>query len=221
MPDFLPLTPEIYQYIVSLGSEEPPVLSALRQESLDQTPSGHMLISRDQVQFLQFLIRLFSVKDIVEIGCFTGYSALAMAMALPEGGRVITCDDVSKHQDMALPFWQQAGMAHKIALHITPGTELLASLPDASADMIFIDADKRHYPDYYEAGLRVLRPRGVMLLDNMLSIGEVFNVDSERPNGKTVCLLNQTIHDDPRVENMMLNIGAGTMLVKKQHESIR
>ena len=94
MPDFLPLTPEMHQYIVSLGAKESPVLSALRQVSLEQTPSGHMLISRDQVQFLQFLIRLLSVKEIVEIGCFTGYSALAMAMALPEDGKLITCDDV-------------------------------------------------------------------------------------------------------------------------------
>lgn len=219
MPDFLPLTPKIHQYIVSLGAEESPALSTLRQVSLEQTPSGHMLISPDQVQFLQFLIRLLSVKDIVEIGCFTGYSALAMAMALPEDGKVITCDDVSKHQDMALLFWQQAEMAHKIALHITPGTELLASLPDASADMLFIDADKKHYPNYYEEGLRVLRPNGVMLLDNMLSIGEVFNIDSERPNAKTVCSLNNRIQRDARVENMMLNIGAGLMMVKKQHES--
>ena len=178
-----------------------------------------MLISPDQVQFLQFLIRLLSVKDIVEIGCFTGYSALAMAMALPEDGRVITCDDVSKHRDMASQFWQQAEMAHKITLHIIPGRELLASLPDASADMVFIDADKKSYPDYYEAGLRILRPNGVMLLDNMLSIGEVFNVDSKRPNAKTVCALNQSIQQDARVENMMLNVGAGLMMVKKQHES--
>jgi predicted O-methyltransferase YrrM len=178
-----------------------------------------MQICPEQGQFMAMLVKLVAAKHILEVGVFTGYSSLVMALAMPEEGRMVACDVSVEATDVAQQYWQQAGVAHKIDLRIAPALDTLQDLLTAGAggtfDLAFIDADKANYPEYYELCLDLVRSGGVILIDNVLWYGRV--ADPEVTNKRTSILrdLNTKIHQDQRVELVILPIGDGLTVVRK------
>jgi predicted O-methyltransferase YrrM len=198
---------------------EPQVLQDLRHHNADY-PQGHMQICPEQGQLMALLVQLLGAKKILEVGVFTGYSSLAMALALPEDGRIIACDVSTESTDIARHYWQLAGVADKIDLHIAPALEtlqaLLANDATNSFDLAFIDADKANYPQYYELCLQLVRPGGAILIDNVLWYGRV--ADPAVTDNRTTILreLNQKIYQDDRVNIAMLPIGDGLTIACKR-----
>ncbi|MEM7797058.1 MAG: class I SAM-dependent methyltransferase [Cyanobacteria bacterium P01_C01_bin.118] len=209
----------LYDYLLSVSLREPEILTQLRQETA-QHPYGYMQISPDQGQFMALLVKLMGAKKILEIGTFTGYSALWMALALPADGTLITCDIREEAREYGPSYWQAAGVADKIDLRIAPALNTLDSLSITEQantfDFAFIDADKTNYPQYYEKCLELLRPGGLIAIDNVLWGGAV--ADPEKTDPDTVALrkLNQALHQDPRIELSMLPIADGLTLALKR-----
>lgn len=179
-----------------------------------------MQIAPEQAQFLTLLISLLSVERILEIGTFRGYSSLAMALALPPQGQIVTCDISEADATLARHYWHQAGVADKITLHLAPALETLARLeqdPDVQPfDLIFIDADKRHYDDYYEYALRLARPGGLVVIDNVLWYGKVADSAIQDPTTVALRQLNQKIATDARVAMSLVPLGDGLLLAWKR-----
>ena len=165
MKDYL-CSPEIIDYATNISREEPFLLRALREETLT-LPEAIMMITPLQGRFLEFLIQWGQVKRILEIGTFTGYSALSMALALPSDGQVITLDKNEEWAQIARRYWEMAGVTHKIHLHLGFAHKTLETL-EGLFDMVFVDADKQRYPVYYEMCLKLLRPGGLLVFDNTL-----------------------------------------------------
>ena len=182
--------------------------------------SAQMQISPDQGQFMAMLVKLLNAKTVVEVGTFTGYSALAMAQALPEQGRLIACDLSSEWTDMGKPFWQQAGVDHKIDLRLGPALETLDQLIESgwseSVDMIFIDADKGNYVNYYQRALKLLRPNGLIIVDNVFWDGAVIDQTDQSEDTVSIRKMNQCISDDNTVDISMISVGDGLFLVRKK-----
>ncbi len=214
----LGLDDRLSDYLRSVGVREPEVLQQLRSHNAEY-PQGHMQICPEQGQFMAMLVKLISAKYILEVGVFTGYSSLVMALALPEEGRMVACDVSVEVTDVACKYWQQAGVAHKIDLRIAPALDtlqgLLATGAGGTFDLAFIDADKANYPEYYELCLELVRSGGVILIDNVLWYGRV--ADPEVTDKRTSILrdLNTKIHQDQRVELVILPIGDGMTVVRK------
>jgi predicted O-methyltransferase YrrM len=214
----LGLDDRLSDYLRSVGVREPEVLQQLRSHNAEY-PQGHMQICPEQGQFMAMLVKLISAKYILEVGVFTGYSSLVMALALPEEGRMVACDVSVEATDVACKYWQQAGVAHKIDLRIAPALDtlqgLLATGAGGTFDLAFIDADKANYPEYYELCLELVRSGGVILIDNVLWYGRV--ADPEVTDKRTSILrdLNTKIHQDQRVELVILPIGDGMTVVRK------
>ncbi len=210
----LSFTSEMQAYLIKYGVREHPVLTALR--AYTQTiPGANMQISPEQGQFLGFLVSLVQAKHILELGTFTGYSALSMALHLPEDGKLMTCDTNSNTLQIAQNFWQQAAMAHKIEAKLGPALALLGQLPTHYFDIIFIDADKSNYPAYYEKSYDLLKPGGLMIIDNVLWKGEVADPTSQGNQVAAIRELNAKIHEDSRIHCCMLPIRDGLTLVQK------
>jgi predicted O-methyltransferase YrrM len=188
----------------------------LRLETL-KLPQHGMISSSDVGQFLSLMIQVSNAKKAIEIGTFTGYTALKMASALPEGGKLICCDVSMEWSDIGRPYWEKAGVEDKIDLRIAPAMQTLLSLTNeaGSFDFAFIDADKTNYPNYYEACLTLLRPGGLMVLDNMLWSGAVADAGENDDTTKTLRNLNKKISEDGRVSSCLLTVGDGLMLVRK------
>jgi predicted O-methyltransferase YrrM len=205
-------------YLRSVGVREPEILQQLRFHNANY-PQGHMQICPEQGQFMAMLVKLVAAQDILEVGVFTGYSSLAMALALPAEGRIVACDVSIESTDIAQKYWQQAGVAHKIDLRIAPALDTLQSLVATGAsetfDLAFIDADKANYPEYYELCWQLVRSGGLILIDNVLWYGRV--ADTEVTDQRTTIIrnLNLKIHQDQRVELVMLPIGDGLTVVRK------
>ncbi|MEM6425273.1 MAG: class I SAM-dependent methyltransferase [Cyanobacteria bacterium P01_D01_bin.128] len=216
------LSAPLYNYLLSVSLREPEPLTQLRHATA-QLPSGGMQIAPDQGQFMALLIQLMGAKKVLEIGTFTGYSALWMALALPADGTLITCDVDAKCQESALPYWQSAGVADKIDLRIAPAIDTLDGLLTTghagTFDFAFIDADKTNYPHYYEKCLALLRPGGLIAIDNVLWSGAVTNPDKTDPNTTALRELNQALHHDDRIELSMLPIADGLTLALKRSPS--
>lgn len=207
------LLPDIIeQYLADLNRPEPDFLIRLRAETA-QLPEAGMQIGPDQAAMLGFLIRLIGARRVLEIGTFTGLSALTMALSLPPDGRVITCDISAEWTAIGRRYWEEAGVASKIDLRLAPALETLAALQHGSFDFAFIDGDKVNYERYYEACLDLVRPGGLIALDNMLWSGKV--ADPANTDESTVILraLNARIRDDSRVDSVLLSIGDGLLLV--------
>jgi predicted O-methyltransferase YrrM len=214
----LGLDDRLSNYLRSVGVREPEVLQQLRAHNAEY-PQGHMQICPEQGQLMAMLVKLLAAKYILEVGVFTGYSSLVMALAMPHDGRMVACDVSVESTDVAQKYWQQAGVAHKIDLRIAPAVDTLQDLLTAgsggSFDLAFIDADKASYPEYYELCLKLVRSGGVILIDNVLWYGRV--ADSAVIDKRTTILrdLNLKIHQDQRVELVMLPIGDGLTVARK------
>lgn len=204
-------------YIIRLGTGETAIMAALRAET-EKLPMGMMQIGPDQGQLLGFLARLIGARRALEIGTFTGYSALAVAQALPPDGRLICCDVSEEWTSIGRRYWQQAGVADKIDLRLAPALETVAALEaqgeSGRFDLAFVDADKENYDAYYEACLRLVRPGGLIAIDNVLWTGAVADPDNNAASTVALKALNAKIRDDARVDFCLLPIGDGVTLVR-------
>lgn len=216
------VTPELYQYMLDISLREHPVLTELRDKTA-HLPLAHMQISPDQAQFMQFLIRLIGAKSILELGTYTGYSALAMALALPTDGRLITCDINNANASKAPAFWEKANQEKKIQLRIQPGLNCLKELIEEgyqhSFDFIFIDADKTNYLNYYELSLSLLSPKGILAIDNIFWNGKVIDREDSRSQTRCIRELNQLIKQDQRIDLSLLTIADGLFLIRRANNS--
>jgi len=211
------ITAELYEYMLAESLREPDVLRELREETA-QLQDANMQIAPEQGQFMALLVRLLGAKRTLDIGVYTGYSALCIALALPQEGRVIGFDVNRKWTDIAKRYWQKAGVEEKIELCLGPAQETLEGLlaEDAAAfDFAFIDADKIHYDLYYEYSLQLVRPGGLLAIDNILWGGAVADAAVNDADTLAIRALNRKIHNDPRVEISMVPIADGLSLVRR------
>jgi caffeoyl-CoA O-methyltransferase len=208
----------LYQYLMDQSIREHPAQVALRAATATHPHAG-MQISPDQGQFMALLIKLLGARRTIEIGVFTGYSALTVALALPEDGRVLACDISDEYTRVGRPFWSQAGVAHKIDLRLAPALETLDAQLAAGAaaqfDFAFIDADKTGYDAYYERCLQLLRPGGLIAIDNTLWSGSVARAAKDADTA-ALQKLNTKLRDDQRVDMSLLTIGDGLTLARKR-----
>lgn len=209
----------VTRFIDEAMSRETAVQQALRVETRKLSGSG-MMSRPESDALLQLLIKLIGARRVIEVGTFTGSGSLAMALALPEDGRIVACDVNADWTAIGRKYWQQAGMAHKIDLRLAPAADTIAGLlKDGLAgefDMAFIDADKTGYDAYYEGCLKLLRRGGLMVLDNMLWSGNVANPDKHDPDTDALRALNLKIRDDSRVDFCLLSADDGILLARKR-----
>ena len=214
----LNLTEGVYQYLLSHSLREHPAQVALR-EATRAHPYATMQISPEQGQFMALLIRLLGARRAIEIGVFTGYSALSVALALPDDGKILACDISDEYTRVGVPHWQAAGVAHKIDLQLAPALTTLDARLSAGEqgqyDFAFIDADKSGYDAYYERCLRLLRSGGLIAIDNTLWSGKVAD-PAEDADTLALQALNSKLHRDARVDISMLPIGDGLTLARKR-----
>ena len=215
----LELTKNLHDYLLTNGTRESQVAAELRAETRTATRWHPMQISPEQGAFMQWLIRLIGAKQTIEVGTFTGYSALVVAEALPSDGRVIACDISTKWTAIGRPYWERAGVADKIDLRLRSAVEtldeLIADGRTGDFDFAFIDADKANYDAYYERCLTLLRQGGVIGIDNVLWGGRVANEDVGDEDTRAIRALNRKVHDDERVHIAMLPVGDGLTLAVK------
>jgi predicted O-methyltransferase YrrM len=208
----------IYSYVLEHTVRESDLLKRLREETL-KTPEPQMQISPDQGKFFSLLIKIIRAVNTIEIGVFTGYSSLCVALALPENGKIIACDVSEEWTSIARRYWKEAGIAHKIDVRIAPAVETLQQLLNEGKenffDFVFVDADKENLDRYYEFSLRLIRPGGVIAIDNTLRNGEVLNSSSTDPRVIATRALNDKLIADTRVDISLLPIADGITLVVK------
>ena len=213
------LDDRLYNYLLSVSLREPEILRQLRQET-NNHPQAIMQISPEQSQFMALLVQLVGAKKTLEVGVFTGYSSLSVALALPHDGKIIACDVSEEYTAIARRYWQKAGVADKIDLRLAPALEtldrLLADGQAETFDFAFIDADKVNYEGYYERSLQLMRPGGLIAIDNVLWGGKV--ADSQFQNSTTLAIraLNQKLHHDERVTLSLVPIADGLTLALKR-----
>ena len=210
------LSPEIYDYVVAHGT--PP--DAAQQALIDETaklPNAMMQISPEQGAFMTVFTRLIGARQAVEVGTFTGYSAMSIARGLPDDGHLLCCDVSEEWTSIARRAWVAAGIDQKIELKLAPATETLRALPDEEyIDLAFIDADKPAYPVYYEELLQRLRPNGAILIDNTLWGGRI--VDDSADDEQTLAMraFNDAVAADVRVDTVQLTLGDGLTILRKR-----
>jgi len=211
------LTDGLYDYILEASIRDHPIQDKL-SEHIAQMKNPEMQSSPDQGQFMGLLIKLIGAKKTLEMGVFRGYSSLVVAQALPEDGKVVACDISEEFTNDAKPFWEEAGVAHKIDLRIGPAVEtldaLIANGEAGTFDFAFIDADKDNYPAYYERSLNLLNPNGIILIDNSFMGGRVVNATEGA--SKIVRDLNEFIKNDDRVDAALLSVGDGLYFIRKR-----
>ena len=215
----LHLTPELYEYLHAVSLREPEVLQQLREETAKH-PRAAMQISPEQGQFMSLLIKVLGAKRILEIGVFTGYSSTVLAMALPEDGHLEACDVDEDFTSIAQHYWKAAGIEDKISLHLAPALDTLEQIKrDGQAgtfDLAFIDADKANYLAYYQHCLDLVRPGGLVLVDNVLWGGYVADPSQTDEDTEGIRNLNLHILQDSRVDISMLPIGDGLTIARKR-----
>jgi predicted O-methyltransferase YrrM len=213
LPDY------IDKYILETTLRDTPVMRELRAETATM-PQARMQTGADQVQFLQLLVRLIGARRCIEVGVYTGYSALGVALALPDDGRIVACDVSEEYTSVARRYWDRAGVSQKIDLYLAPATqtldEMLAGGEAGRYDFAYIDADKSSYDAYYERCLTLLRPNGLITLDNVLWGGDVAATDVNDDDTAALRGLNKKIGRDERVDASLLPIGDGLMVVRKR-----
>lgn len=215
---FISLDSKLYDYVVAHGHNRDPLLAELAEETARELgPVAGMQIAPEQGTFMAMLARAIGARSAVEVGTFTGYSALCVARALPADGHLLCCDVNKQWTAIAQRYWQRAGVADRITLKLAPALETLRSLPSSSTfDFAFIDADKSNYRNYYDEILKRTRPGGLILIDNMLWNGEVLNPANQTEDTRAIRDLNDFLAHDDRVDVVMLAISDGLTLCRKK-----
>jgi caffeoyl-CoA O-methyltransferase len=216
-PKSFHLSPEIHDYLVRHGTPPDEIQRALIEETKRLGGIAIMQIAPEQGAFMTLLAKLIGARRAIEVGTFTGYSALCLARGLADDGHLLCCDISEEWTRIGLPYWEKAGVAHKIELRLGPAAETLRALPaDPVVDIAFIDADKGGYPVYYEEILARLRPGGLILVDNVLFMGTV--VDPSVTNESVVAIraFNDLLARDERVDRVMIAVGDGLTLLRKR-----
>lgn len=215
----LNLTDELYQYLLRVSLHETELMAELRKETAKLSMS-EMQVSPEQGQFMALLAKLLDTRQVIEVGTFTGYSTLAIAQALPADGKVIACDVSEEWTSMAMRYWEQAGIVDKIDLRLAPALKTLDGLLQEERagdfDMAFIDADKENYLNYYERCLELLRPGGLIMVDNVLWGGSVVDVSNQKSETVAIREFNEHIQHDSRVDISLVPIGDGLTLARKR-----
>ncbi len=215
----IPLSDQLHAYIVDHSQTINPVLPKLAAETRT-LPSAGMQIAPDQGAFMHVMAKLVGAKKIVEVGCFTGYSAICLAAALPDGGKLVTLDINPDTTAVAQRYFAAAGLQSKIELRLGPALESLAELEKehgaGSFDLMFIDADKENQAAYYEWGLKLLRPGGLILADNVLWGGAVIDDSRQDASTKAIRAFNDKVKGDERVDRMLLHISDGLFVIRKR-----
>lgn len=212
------LTDPLYEYLLSVSLREPELLAELRAEAATR-PEVQLQIAPEQGQFMALLVRLMGARRCLEIGVFTGYSSLATALALPDDGHIVACDVSEEWTAVARRFWRRAGVEHKIELRLAPALDTLdALLADGAAstfDFVFLDADKQNYPAYYQRIYPLLRPGGLLAIDNTLWSGRLLDPRERDPETEGIRRLNDQLLRDARVDLSLLPLADGLTLVRK------
>jgi caffeoyl-CoA O-methyltransferase len=216
----LGLNNQLYDYLLSVSLREPDILQQLREETA-HLPNAIMQIAPEQGQFMALLVQLLSATKTLEVGVFTGYSSLCVALALPPNGKIVACDVSEEYTAMARRYWEAAGVADKIDLRLAPALETLDELLAAGLagtfDFAFIDADKRNYEGYYERSLQLIRPGGLIAIDNVLWSGRVAEPQAQDNQTQVIRALNEKLHHDKRITLSMVPIADGlTLALKRQ-----
>jgi caffeoyl-CoA O-methyltransferase len=217
-PKSFHLSPEIHQYLVAHGTPPDDVLTDLIAETREQVGDlAIMQIAPEQGAFMEMITRLVRARHAVEVGTFTGYSAICIARGLEPGGQLLCCDVSEEWTAIARRAWERAGVADRIELRIAPAVETLRALPDEEAiDLAFIDADKPGYRDYYEEILRRMHPNGVIMVDNTLWAGVVVDPSITDDNTLAIRAFNDAVAADDRVDSVQLAVGDGLTLLRKR-----
>lgn len=211
------LSAEVHEYLVAHGTPPDDVLRALQEETLAIGPIARMQIAPEQGAFLTVLTRLLGAKRVIEVGTFTGYSAICFARALPEDGELLCCDVSEEWTTLAREHWEKAGVADRIELRLAPAAETLGSLTDDGTwDLVFIDADKGSYATYYEEALRLLKPGGAILVDNVLWSGRVADPAVTDEQTEAIRAFNTMVAADERVDRAMIPLSDGLTILRKR-----
>ncbi len=217
------LDDNLYAYLLDVSLREPEILAELRRETM-ALPRASMQIAPEQGQFMALLVQLTGARRILEIGTFTGYSALVMALALPPEGRIVACDISEEWTAIARRYWERARIAGRIDLRLGPAVDTLDKLIGAGHaggfDFAFIDADKSNYRTYYERALTLLRPGGLICVDNTLWGGSVVDADKDDPDTRAIRAFNAALRDDPRIALSLVPIGDGLTLARKAETAV-
>jgi len=214
----LGMSDEVWRYLLEVTVHEHPLLARLRSETASLSNSG-MQISPEQGRFLRFLVEVLGVRRYLEVGVFTGYSSLSVALSLPDEGRIVACDVSDEYTRVARRYWAEAGVEHKVELKLGPGTRSLAALVATSRggfDFAFFDADKESSLEYFERGLELVREGGVLAFDNALWDGSVADPKNTKPSTVALRELNAKVCSDPRVSASLVPIGDGLLLARKR-----
>ncbi|HEY1991013.1 MAG TPA: class I SAM-dependent methyltransferase [Gammaproteobacteria bacterium] len=213
------MTDALYGYLLEASLREPPLLRQLRDETA-RHPRAGMQISPEQGQFMQLLVKLTGARRCIEVGVFTGYSSLAVALVLPADGRILACDVSEEFTSVARRYWKEAGVAGKVELQLAPAIQTLdqrlAAGEADSYDLAFIDADKANYGEYYQRLLKLLRPGGLVLVDNVLWSGAVIDPEDQDEDTVAIRAFNKALLQDERVDLSMLPMGDGLTLARKR-----
>uniref|UniRef100_A0A8C6TQE8 Catechol-O-methyltransferase domain containing 1 n=1 Tax=Neogobius melanostomus TaxID=47308 RepID=A0A8C6TQE8_9GOBI len=209
----------VLQYVVNNSLREHPVLTKLKLRTLDDRWSG-MMVASEEAQLMANLIRLINGTKAIEIGMYTGYNALSMALAMADNGRVVACEIHQAYVDIARPFFQEAGVDHKIEVRLQEAVKTLDELLQAGEagtfDFVFIDADKINYDMYYEKSLELIRTKGIIAIDNVLWSGRVLNPAEDDASSKALDALNKKLHKDERIDLSMLTMADGLTIAIKR-----
>lgn len=214
---YTPVNDALYTYLLAHGHNGDPLLAELAAETERLGPIALMQIAPEQGTLMSLLVRAIGARSAVEIGTFTGYSALCIARGLPPDGRLLCCDVNEEWTAIARRYWARAGLADRIELRLAPATETLRALPAATTfDFAFVDADKVSYRDYYDALLPRLRPNGLIVFDNVLWMGQVLDTRSPADDTRALQAVNDFIARDPRVQAVMISVSDGLTIVRKR-----
>ena len=206
----------IEKYIDDYTDDLSPQLSELVKETEKVTGRSRWSIGKVEGKFLQMLVKICGAKNAVEIGTFTGYSALIIAEALPQDGRLITCETDEKHAEIALRYFRKSTFGGKIRLELRPALETLEQIPDNSIDFVFIDADKPSYSRYFDEAMRILRSGGLIFVDNVLWRNKIFKQPITNKNAKAIAAFNEKVKNESRAEKVMLGVRDGVYLIRKK-----